>query len=283
MKKFIYLLLLLVFITSCSEKDMEYNNLNYDTTKYVVFSSSELSVNELVNEPIEIEVLYAVAGNIGNVSIPFSISSSAVEGVDYMVMDNKTSFDFSDGNLTDSVFIMPIDETEASGDKILTFTLGSSPVDIGYPGPDSLNAELVLTIIDNDCPYTLQELADATWTGTDNATGSQGPNASQIVMYYDGTTFSMEGIAYGWLTNPGYWDEVVVNSFPVVVDFDTVTSTFTIDEQPLCTTTWIGSPQPAYSIMASGGYDSCSETMTINYDLIQGGGILRSYTETITK
>ncbi|NNK83677.1 MAG: hypothetical protein HKO92_11190, partial [Flavobacteriaceae bacterium] len=205
-----------------------------------------------------------------------------VEGVDYMVVDNKTSFNFSDGNLSDSVFIMPIDENEASGDKTLTFTLGSSPVDIGYPGPDSLNAQMVLTIIDNDCPYTLQELADATWSGTDDAGGSEGPNDTQIVMYYDGSTFSMEGIAYGWLTNTGYWDEVIIDSYLVEVDFDTVTSTFTIAEQPLCTTTWLGNPQPAYSIAASGSYDSCAETMTINYDLYQGG-LLRSYTETITK
>ncbi|NNK82322.1 MAG: hypothetical protein HKO92_04300, partial [Flavobacteriaceae bacterium] len=70
MKKYIYLFMTVLFITSCSEKDMEYNNLNYDSTKYVVFASGELSVNELVNEPIEIEVLYAVAGDIGNVSIP---------------------------------------------------------------------------------------------------------------------------------------------------------------------------------------------------------------------
>lgn len=273
---------MLVFITSCNESDMEYNNIDWDSTSFVVFQNAELSVNELVNEPIEVVALYAATGSIGNISIPFTINSTAVEGVDYTIVDNKTSFNFSDGHLTDSIFIMPIDETDPSGDKLLTFSLNSSGVDLGYPGPNSLNAELVLTIIDNDCPYTLDELAAATWTGTDNASGSQGPNDSQIEMAYDGTTFTMEGIGYGWLTG-GYWDEVVVDSYPVVVDFNTTTSTFTIDLQDLCTTTWVGAPQNPYSVQGSGSYDSCSGTMTVSYDIIQGGGILRSYIETITK
>jgi hypothetical protein len=282
MKKIIYIILMLFFITSCNEKDMEYNDINWDSTKFVVFSNTELSVNELVYDPIEIVAVYAASGDITNLSVPFTINSSAVEGVNYTIVDNKTSFNFSNGNLTDSIFIMPIDDIEASGDKILTLSLNSSEVNIGYPGPNSLNSELVLTIIDNDCPYTLDELAQATWAGTDNASGDEGPNDSQIEMAYDGTTFTMEGIAYGWLTG-GYWDEVVVDSYPVVVDFNTTTSTFTFDLQDLCTTTWNGSPQPGYSISGSGSYDSCSSTMTISYDLYQGGAVLRSYTEIITK
>jgi len=274
---------MLFFVTSCNEKDMEYNNINWDSTKFVVFSSNELSVNELVYEPIEIVALYAATGDISNISVPFTINSTAVEGVDYTIVDNKTSFNFSNGNLSDSIFIMPIDDLDPSGDKVLTIALNSSEVSIGYPGPSALNSELVLTIVDNDCPYTLQELGDASWSGTDNASGSQGPNASQIETAYDGTTFTMEGIGYGWITNTNYWDEVIVDSYPVVVDFNTTTGTFTIDLQDLCTTTWNGAPQAPYSVQGSGSYDSCSETMTISYDIIQDGGILRSYIETITK
>ena len=282
MKKIIYLVFMLVFITSCSEKDMEYNKIDFDKTSFVVFSDAELSVNELVFDPIEVVALYATSSEIGTVSVPFSIVSDAVEGVDYTIVDNKTSFDFSDGNLSDSVFIMPIDNLEAAGDKTLTFSFSSNAMDFGYPGPDSLNATTVLTIVDNDCPYTLAELGAATWSGTDNS-GQPENNVSQIVSSYDGTDLYLEGIAYGWLTNPGYWDEVIVDSYPVKLDWDLLTSTFTIEEQPLCTTTWVGSPQPAYSLSATGNYDSCSETMVINFDLIQGGGVLRSYTETITK
>lgn len=274
---------MLIFLVSCNEKDMEYSNIDFDSETFVVFSQTELSVNELVTSPIEVEALYATsAGSAQNLSVPFTITGDAVEGVDYMIVDNKSSFDFSSSDLSDSVFIMPIDNLVAGGDKQITITFNSAGVSLGYPGPDANNKSVVLTIVDNDCPYTLQELGDASWSGNDNS-GGEGDNASQITTSYDGTTFFMEGIAYGWLTNPGYWDEVIVTSNPVVANIDTTTSEITIALQDLCTTTWIGAPQPAYSIQATGNYDSCSETMIINWDLIQGGGILRSYTETITK
>ena len=277
---------LLVFIFSCSEKDMEYSNVDFDSETFVAFTNEQLSVNELVNNPIEVEALYAASRSSAmNISVPFTISGDAVEGVDYTIVDNKSSYNFSPDQLSDSIFIMPIDNSESDGDKEIVITLNSNGVYLGYPGPDNNNKTITMTIVDDDCPYTLEELGAASWSGSDNAGGSEGPNDSQITTSYDvsSSTFTMEGIAYGWLTNTNYWDEVVVDSYPVVVDFNTTTGELTIATQPLCNTTWVGAPQPAYSIQATGTYESCSETMTINWDLIQGGGILRSYTETITK
>ena len=136
---------------------MEYNNLDFDNTSFVIFSDVALSVNELVFDPIEVVALYATNAEIGAVSVTFSIVSDAVEGVDYTIVDNKTSFDFSDGDLTDSVFIMPIDNLEATGNKTLTFSFTSSAIELGYPGPDGLNATAILTIVDNDCPNSAKE------------------------------------------------------------------------------------------------------------------------------
>ncbi|WP_289044668.1 hypothetical protein [uncultured Olleya sp.] len=271
---------------SCSEKDLDYGSLDFDSDTFVVFAESSLSVNELVTEPIAVEALYAASSSSANtISVPFTISSdNAVEGVDYTIVDNKTSFDFSNGNLSDVVYIMPIDESNPTGNKQLTFELNSGAVNLGYPGPAANNKTVVLTIVDNDCPYTLEELGAASWSGSDNASGDEGPNASQILTSYENdTTFYFEGISYGWITNVNYWDEVVVTSNLVEADFDTATGAITIALQPLCTTTWNGATQPDYSIQATGSYDSCGETITLDYDLIQGGAILRSYTETITK
>ena len=273
---------MMLLVLSCNEKDMEYTNIDFNSTNFVVFSAAERSVNELVATPIAINASYA-SSNASALSVPFTITSdNAVEGVDYMIVDNKTSFDFTSDSLEDTIEFMPIDNLIADGDKTLTITLNSGSVSVGYPGPDGNNASIVVTIVDNDCAYTLEELAAASWSGTDNS-GTEGPNASQITMSYDGTTFLMEGIAYGWLENPAFWDEIVVISTPVVADIDTLTGDITIALQDLCETTWVGAPQPAYSIEATGSYDSCNETMTLNWDLYQGGGVLRSYTETITK
>jgi len=275
---------MMLLVLSCNEKDMEYTNIDFNSTNFVVFSEAAKSVNELVTAPVEINASFATS-NASATSVPFTITSdNAVEGVDYMIVDNKTSFDFTSDKLVDTIEFMPIDNLIADGDKTITITLNSSGVSVGYPGPDGNNASIVVTIVDNDCAYTLDELAAASWTGSDDS-GGEGPNASQITMSYDGTTFLMEGIAYGWLTNVAFWDEVVVTSNPVVADINVMTGEITIAQQYLCTTTWIGAIQPDYYIEVAGNYDSCSETMTLNWDLLQdpGPAVLRSYTETITK
>ncbi len=279
----IFLLTLLVY--SCSEEDPEFGNFDFSSDNFVSFETNAASINELVLEPLTLTATHAVSrGSASPVSIPFTITSdNAVEGVDYMIIDNKTSFDFTSSDFSDSIQIMPIDNLVADGDKTLTITLSSNSVTTGFPGPDSNNKSAVITIVDNDCAYTLEELGAAFWSGSDDSSGDEGPNGSQITTAYDGTTFTIEGIAYGWLTNTGFWDEVVLVSNPVVADIDLTNGMVTVALQPLCTTTWVGDIQPDYSVEATGSYDSCSETMTISYDLIQGGAILRSYTETITK
>ncbi|AUC77489.1 hypothetical protein CW732_18120 [Olleya sp. Bg11-27] len=270
---------------SCSEKDNDYGSLDFDSDTFVVFAETSLSVNELVPEPIAVEALYAASSSSANtISVPFTITSSnAVEGVDYTIVDNKTSFDFSNGNLSDVIYIMPIDEFDPTGNKELTITLNSNSVTVGYPGAVANGNVAVLTILDNDCPYTLQELGDATWSGSDNSTDGDGSFTSQIeTSYGNDAVFYFERIAYGWLEG-SYWNEPVVTSELVMADFNTTTGTITIPLQDLCTTTYLGDLQAPYSIQATGSYDSCGETITLNWDLIQNGAILRSLTETITK
>jgi len=91
----------------------------------------------------------------------------------------------------------------------------------------------------------------------------------------------MNGLAFAWLTDPAYWDEVVVESEPVIVDMDPVTGEFTISEQFLANTTWNGDLQDTYSISADGQYFSCLQLMVVNYTLYQDGSVLRQFTETI--
>ena len=284
-KSIICLTVITLFCVSCDEDETTFDALDFPTDAFVALeSTSALESLESSTNPIQIVVNYSntVAGATSAVSVDFSITSNnAVEGTHYMIADNKTQLNFAPGVFKDMVEIIPIDNASEDGDKLLTFSLAGSSVSLGYPGPDSFGTSLSITLTDDDCAWSLAGLDGIEWIGNDNASGGEGPNATQIVTSFDGTILLMEGIAYGWLTNPGYWDEPVVVSHLVNVDMHPVTGAFTVEFQELCETTFNGVPQTPYQISASGQFLSCLGKMIVNYDLYQGGDLLRSHTETI--
>ncbi len=277
-------MLALVF-TSCDTEETTYDPLNFPEQAFVALeNATPLSIAENSSGSVDIVVNYSnsTAGATSDVNVTYQISSSAVEGVDYTVSGSSTQLSFPVGTFTRKITITPINNLVEDGNKVLNITLtGSDGAPIGYPGPDGNNTSVTLTIVDDDCAFTFDEFDGVTWSGEDNAPAGQGPNPTQITTAYDGTTLYMEGISYGWLTG-AYWDEVIVTSTPVVTVMDPVTGVFTIALQPLCTTTWLGNPQPAYSISANGQYFPCLREMVVNYSLYQSGAVLRQYTETIT-
>ncbi len=284
-KSLFYIALIAFFAISCDENDTVFTPLSFPEDAFVALqNSSPITVLESSTTPIEITVNYA--NTLGNATAPLTVdftitSDTAIEGVHYTVVGSSTKLTFAAGELNAKIVIIPIDNLMEDGNKVLNITLTNSSVAIGLPGPDSNNKSIVVTLTDDDCAFTFADLDGISWIGTDNASGSQGPNATQITTSFDGTNLLMKGIAFGWLTNPAYWEEVVVASAPVIVVMDPVTGKFTIAEQYLADTTWNGSPQPAYSISANGQFFSCLSKMTVNYTLYQGGAVLRKYTESI--
>ncbi len=265
------------FFISCDEEETVSNYLEYPSDAFVAFEKSGVTMAES-GGTVTIVAQYGSTSASTDKSFSFTTSSAdAVEGVDYEIVDNRTSFDFAAGTHINSIDVNIINNFDVDGDRTIVFTIENG----GFPGQAAINSTYTLTIQDDDCPFTLAELGAANWSGTDNAPSGQGPNASQVTTSFDGTNLLMEGIGYGWLTNPAYWDEVVTNSNPVVAQIDTF-GNVTIANQYLCTTTWLGNTQPDYYIEATGAYAACSETMVITFDLIQNGSVTTSLTETIT-
>ncbi|NOR28129.1 MAG: hypothetical protein GQ540_06330 [Lutibacter sp.] len=283
-KSLIYITVLAFFVSACDENDTTFDSLSFPEDAFIAMeNANDIVVLESTTTPIEIVVNYAntLENATTDVTVDFTITSdTATEGVHYTIEGNSSQLTFAAGQLNAKIVIIPIDNSEEDGDKVLTFTLTNSSVSIGLPGPDSFNKSVTVTLTDDDCAFTFAGLDGISWIGTDNATGSQGPNPTQIVTSFDGTDLLMDGLAYGWLAST-YWNEVVVASAPVIVDMDPITGVFTISEQYLADTTWLGNPQPTYYISASGQYFSCLNKMIVNYTLIQNGGVLREYTETI--
>jgi hypothetical protein len=284
-KSLLYFTVIALSVISCKEDDTTYKALSFPQDAFIAFeSSADINVLESTTSPIVIEVDYAnsTEGTTSEVSVDFTITSdNAVEGVNYTVVDNLTQLTFPVGVHKANIVIIPIDNSIEDGDKVLNITLTNSSVPLGFPGTDSSHKTLSVTLTDDDCAFTFADLDGISWIGTDNATGNEGPNPTQITTSFDGTNLLMDGIAFGWLTNTNYWDEVIVDSAPVIVNMDPITGEFTIDEQYLADTTWNGSPQPTYSISATGQYFSCLQSMVVHYTLYQGGGVLREYTESI--
>jgi hypothetical protein len=277
-----YLMVIALFSVSCDEDETTFTPLDYPAESFVAIGTGDVVVLESTTSPVVIDVFFANSsdGHTSDVKVDFQITGNGVEGTHYTIKDNKSQLSFPPGVFNDNITIIPIDNAMEDGDKVLTFALTNSSTYVGYPGPDEFGKAIEITFTDDDCAFTFADLDGISWIGTDNATGSQGPNATQITTSYDGTNLLMEGIAYGWLTG-SYWDEVVVADAPVIVNMNPITGAFTIAEQYLCDTTWLGNPQPTYSISANGQYFSCLQKMIVNYTLYQGGGILRQYTETI--
>lgn len=281
------LLLSSLILVSCDQDETTFNALDFPNQAFIKFQASSLSSLEASTDGIEVvaELSNSLKSHTTPITVTVNITAeNAVAGTNYEVVDNKAAFVFEPGSFTDKIVINSIDNFDEDGDKKLTFELVSvtgANVSLGTPGPDSLGNSVVLNLQDDDCGYTFQDLADASWSGTDSSSGNEGPNASQIDISTDGTNLLATGIAYGWLTNTAYWNEVIVTETPTILSIDEV-GAITIAEQPLCTTTWLGDPQPAYSIRGTGQFTSCSKTMVISYDLIQGGSVLRSFTETIS-
>lgn len=284
-KSLIYITAMALLVVSCDEDETTFNTLNYPTDAFIAVDGGDITVLESTPNPIDIIVNYSntVAGSSSEVKVDFTIQSdNAVEGVDYTIVDNKTQLTYPVGQFVDKVTIIPIDNSIEDGDKILNFSITNSSVSLGYPGAVDSGTSIVITLTDDDCAFTFEDLDGIAWSGSDNVPGSQaGPNPTQISTLFDGTNLLMNGLAFAWLTDTSYWDEVVIESEPVIVDMDPITGEFTIAEQFLANTTWNGSPQPTYSISANGQYFSCLQLMVVNYTLYQGGGVLREFTETI--
>jgi len=274
-----------VTIVACDEDETTYNALSFPDDAFLRFEATSASVIEAATTPYAIVLNYSNAEEAATseITIGFTITSdNAVEGVDYTLIDGKTQFTFAPGVFSDKIEILPINNTIEDGNKELNITLNSSSSNLGFPGPDGNGKSLTLTIQDDDCAFSIESISSGNWSGVDNVPASQaGPNDSQITTSNDGTNLLIEGIGYGWITDTAFWNEVVVVSHPVIAQIDLITGDMIIDQQPLCTTTWLGDVQDDYSVRATGVYTSCTQTMILNYDLIQGGGVLRSFSETI--
>ncbi|MEZ4793077.1 MAG: Calx-beta domain-containing protein [Gelidibacter sp.] len=270
MKKIFKLLIIVSIVTfgftSCDEDKVTYDALSFPEDQYIAFTATSVSANESTTSPIVITAQYVHADTSADANVGFTISSpTAVEGVDYIVMDGQSSFSFPAGVFTDTVTIMPIDNDVLEGDKVLTITLGETSVRTGAPGPDSLGKTINVTILEDDCARdeALRPF-EGTYSGTDNC----GAYASQMRLELPcGTGITVKGLGYPWLESP-YWAETVVTEYDAFITIDEVAGTVDIPNQKYVATDYNGYVSD-YFIVGSGTVtvSGSNVTMHIEYDI----------------
>jgi len=240
----------------------------------LMFSSCEKPPVEKANEDYNYD---NIIPKIFNFSGPSAVPASGLGFVEYSCLyRGGSTYSFTTEGHTATIAI------KEGNPSVAEVTWDQSPVDLEakifvvettmggkVSEPDTIDVSLSAF-----CPLTdLNDLV-GTWTGTD----SEG-NATQVVTSVNGSDFIIDGLNVGWMT--GYWGEVITEQIPLVMIMNEDGS-LEIELQYYMSTTWNGDPQPTYSIAATGFWDNCLKTMTIDYDLYQGGGVLTSITENIS-
>lgn len=112
-----------------------------------------------------------------------------------------------------------------------------------------------------------------TWSGDDSG------YPSEIVTTVVDGTLLIDGVGLAWMLND--WGEPAIETFPAEVIFNTCEGTVTIPQQEFMNTTWLGDPQPTYSIKGTGTLDmtGASPVIHLEYDFIQvnGAGAIARY------
>jgi hypothetical protein len=168
--KIIFVLAAVTLLISC-----EADYVMFDSSKnFVAFPSKTTAVAENGGQ-VAIPVYVVALKGSPAVSVTFDFegegAGAAIEGEDFTLVNDSKTLDFPDGFGYDTIWIMPIDNDEFTGNKIAQVVLQSNSADYAF-GAISSNA---LTVVDDEHPLK-------NWIGS----------------------YSVVALSYG---NPGGWDE----------------------------------------------------------------------------
>ena len=155
-------------IVSCGEKE----DFLFKGPNHVVFTeeSSEILESHLdpvgnnFNDPLEIEIHLVSPLLNATTTIEYTVSGSAIEGVDYVIDDRDKEILIGAGRSTATITIIPVNNRELTGDKQIFFQISSvnNDIEIGRNQFGSLGNTHTTTIRDDDCLVQLSGL-EGTW------------------------------------------------------------------------------------------------------------------------
>ena len=182
-RNYIALLFCVVLIASCSKEFEE--RTSYDGEDSIRFMSATSTALENSGSVLIPVVFSAANGGTATVTISAG-SDELVESVDYVLSTTSLTLQENADDATISyrgnVEVMLIDnDVFTGGTKTIVLTLSNpSSGDVGFSGPDNLNATYVLLVQDDDCPS--RNIAGSyTTTTTGTSTDDCCPDAETVV------------------------------------------------------------------------------------------------------
>lgn len=147
--KIFFILSVIVGFTAC-ETDKPI--LTYQGDDFIFFNEGSGSVQESNPSVNYILVKLASGEQSTDVTVDFTITSDAVEGADYDLLNASNTLTFKAGSYTDTIKISAIDNIIEDGSKLLSIELSNGgEFVLGYPGVAANNSVFEFSIIDDDC------------------------------------------------------------------------------------------------------------------------------------
>ncbi len=155
MKKYLVLLLIaFVCFTSCEEDLIVYDTPN----GFLQVAAETASVTE--NDPSDVVTtfLYGGSSNVSGITVNYTVTGDTSR---FNLTPSTGSVEIPAGEFSASIVLTAIDNFASDGneDVVITISDGSLPVGIG--GEGNFSVSKTITIIDDDCPITIND-----WVGT---------------------------------------------------------------------------------------------------------------------
>lgn len=219
----------LVF-TSCGEQE----NITFDNNNgFVQFAQTKASIVENSTEPIVVTVLFGGSAdqNSTGVTVNFDLTSS--DASRYSIMPAGGSLMIPAGEVEANIILTPINNLFVDGNADISIALAtSSSVPVGLAGAGLAFNTLEITIVDDDCPISINDFV-GTYSVDENFTaGNNSPfglndffgESYQLEMALDPTDVVGNKLI---VTNSAGFDQYLPDG--TVLAFDTCNGKVTFD------------------------------------------------------
>ena len=263
-KYLVTILVSLLFLTACEEDLLVYEP---DSSYAQLASGSAATMSEGATDGKTIKVILGAGSNTTGATFDFNVTGDSSR---FTVSPSNGKVEFAAGSYEATITVTPVDNKISDGNADLTISLTGENIGVGGDGVELTS--VAVTIIDDDCPITIDDTA--LWTAQ-YVYSSSGPPATEIALtkvgdnqWYLPTTWGYNAVS--WLTgNPAY-DGLYV--FEAVITLNPADLTCTIEGTSGLT--------PGGD---TGSYDPCANKFTfasLNDELFAGGGIDAGFTLT---
>lgn len=208
---------------SCEEDVIVFNT----TDGFLQFQTAAVSITEDAPDPLVSQVQYGGESNESGVTVNFTVTSD--NPARYQVSPASGTITIPAGEFSAEIVITPVDNFDVDGDiEIVVELLESSSVPLGTGGEGVYLTSRTVTLIDNDCPITIEDWA-GTYSVFENFT--DGVNAPNGLNNFFGESYQLQ---FAVLENDPAANKVVVTNAP---GFDVYINNGTILEFLTCSGT----------------------------------------------